>query len=132
MAIVRARVVIRGTRGSAEEVALVDTGSTYTLIDRELAQEIGVRSTSKKVKVIVADGHEIVGDLAVVEEIDVEGEVLPLAHLLVIDFPAGLAKRLEDLGLSKRAILGPLTLEALGLAPDTGVGRLKRVGPLLV
>lgn len=132
MAIVKAKTIIQGSRGSAEEVALVDTGSTYTLINRKLAQEIGVKFTGRRMKVIVADGHEIIGDLAIIDELIVEDELLPFAHVLVIDFPGELTKRLESLGLSKQIILGLLTIEALGLIPDTAIGRLKKVGALLI
>jgi len=132
MAIVRAKTIIRGFRGFVEEVALVDTGSTYTLIDRALTEEVGVRFLDKKMRVIVADGHEVAGDLAIIDEITVEGEALPFAHALIIDFPAELAKRLEDLGLSRQVILGLLTIEALGLVPDTVMGRLRKVGALLI
>jgi len=130
MVVVRAKTVIRGSRGSAEELALVDTGSTYTLIDRALAQEVGARFVDRRIKVIVANGHEVAGDLAIVDELTVEGKALPFAHVLVLDFPAELAERLERLGLSKRVILGLLTIEALGLAPDTATGGLRKVGPL--
>jgi len=132
MAIVRAKTIIQGSRGSTEEVALVDAGSTYTLIDRELAQKVSARFMDKKVRVVVADVHEVTGDLAIVDEFSVEGEALPFAHVLIIDFPVELAKRLESLGLSKQVILGLLTIETLGLAPDTATGRLKKVGALLI
>jgi len=69
MAIVKAKTLIRGFRGFVEETALVDTGSTYTLIDRTLAEEIDVKVVNKKVKLVVADGYEVVGNLAVVNEI---------------------------------------------------------------
>jgi len=39
---------------------------------------------------------------------------------------------LERLGLSRRVILGLLTIEALGLAPDMAAGRLAKVGVLLI
>lgn len=132
MTIVRAKTIIRGSRGFVEEVALVDTGSTYTLVDRALTHKIGVRFVDKRMRVVVADGHEVAGDLVIIDELIVEDEVLPFAHALVIDFPAELAKRLESLGLSKQVILGLLTIEALGLAPDTVAGRLKKVGAFLV
>ncbi|ADM28520.1 hypothetical protein Igag_1723 [Ignisphaera aggregans DSM 17230] len=57
MAIVKAKILIKGFRGFAEETALVDTGSTYTLIDRSLAEEIDVKVVDKKVKLVVADDH---------------------------------------------------------------------------
>lgn len=131
MAVVRAKTVIRGSRGSAEELALVDTGSTYTLIDRVLAQEVGARFVDKRVKA-VADGHEVTGDLAIIDELAVEGEAMPFAHAVVMGFPTELARRLECLGLSKRVILGLLTIEALGLVPDTATERLRKVGALLI
>jgi len=130
--VVKAKILIKGFRGFAEEVALVDTGSTYTLIDRSLAEEVGAEATGRKVKLVVADGHEVAGDLAVVREIVVEDEVLPYAHVVVVEIPDKLAERLEGMGLSRRVVVGLLTLEALGLAPDTSTGKLKKVGALFV
>jgi len=132
MAIVKAKTLIRGFRGFVEETALVDTGSTYTLIDRSLAEEIDVKVVDKKMKLVVADDHEVVGDLAAVNEIVIEDEALPYAHVVVVEIPKRLAERLEGLGLSRRVIVGLLTLEALGLTPDVVAGKLKKVEALLI
>ena len=132
MVIVRARVVVRGFKGSIEETALVDTGATLTLLDRRAAEDVGVRLTGRKVRVVVADGHEVVGELAVVESIVVEGEELPGAHVLVVDVPRRLVDMLRSFNLSDRCILGASTLEILGLAPNTVTGRVEKVGLFLV
>jgi len=50
--------------GSVEEIVLVDTSLIHTLIDRKFAQEISVKLIGRKIKMIIADGHEIIGNLA--------------------------------------------------------------------
>jgi len=105
MAIVKARTLLRGFRGFVEEIALVDTGSTYTLIDRSLAEEIDVKVVDKKMKLVVADGHEVIGNLGVVNEIVIEDEALPYAHVVIVEIPKRLTERLKGLGLSGRVIV---------------------------
>ncbi|MCC6056434.1 MAG: hypothetical protein LM583_07145 [Desulfurococcaceae archaeon] len=45
---VKAKVVIRGSKGSAELTALVDAGSSMTVVDRGLAEAIGVEYTDRE------------------------------------------------------------------------------------
>ncbi|MEM0439929.1 MAG: aspartyl protease family protein [Sulfolobales archaeon] len=126
--IVRARIVIRGSKGYFEELALVDTGASITLLDTNAAEHLGVKYLGRKMKLIVADGHEIAGELAIVDSLSVEGEELPGAHVLVIDFPARLSESLKSLGVSGRVVLGLSILEILGLVPNTSTGRVEKVG----
>ena len=129
MAIVRARVIVRGFRRSSEEIALVDTNVIATFIDRKLAEEIGVKPIGRRIKPVI-DKHELMGELAIVESLTVEGEELPGAHIAVAEIPSSLAEKLRNLRLSNKCIIGASTLELLGLAANPATGRVKKVDSL--
>ncbi len=119
-----------GCRGSAEGVALVDTGAIFMLLDRDVAEFVGVRYTGKTVELVTVSGHELKGELALVDKIVVEGEDSPYARVVVIVFSEELKESLRRLNVCDYCILGLLTLEELGLMPDTTTGMLRKV-PIL-
>jgi len=130
--LVKAGFRVTGSRGSIEGVALVDTGASLTMLDRGVAGDIGVKYVGRRVRVVVADGHEVEGELAIVDKLVVEGEELPYAYVVVLDFPARVRERLEEEGLSDRCIIGLTTLELLQLVPDITTGKLRRTSALLL
>jgi len=132
MAIVKATVRVEGPRGFIEGVALVDTGASLTLLDKGIADRVGARPIGRRVRMVVADGHEVIGELAILRKLVVEGEELPGAHVALIDFPEELVRRLRSLGLCGWCVIGLSTLELLGLAPNTAVGRVERIGAFFI
>ncbi len=92
MALIRARVVAVGSRDSFSGVALVDTGSLLTLVDRTMAERLGVELIGRRVRLVVADGHELEGDMAVLRRLVVDDEELPYAHVVI----AELGERLRE------------------------------------
>jgi len=132
MTVVKARVRAVGFRGGVEGVVLVNTGASLTLLDMEVAKAIRVKSVGRRVRAVVTDGHELGTELAVLEELVVEGEELPYAYTAVVEFPNGLRGRLRELGLAYWCILGLTTLELLQLVPDTTTGRLRKTAAILI
>ncbi len=132
MTIVKARVKAIGFKHSIEGIALVDTGASLTLIDRDVADDIGVKYLKRKIKVIVADGHEIYADLAIIDKFIVEGEELPYTHIAVSNFAKELKEKLKTLGLIDWCIIGLTTLEILQLIPDPTTGTLRKSSALLL
>jgi len=128
---VKARIKAIGFHGSIEDYVLIDTGATYTLIDRAV-KEIGIKLTGKGMKLIVADGHEVDGELAIIDKLVIEGEELPYAHVILIDFPGALKKRLSAMELADWCIIGHTTLELLNLIPNTKTGKLEKVSGLFL
>jgi predicted aspartyl protease len=129
---VKAKVVLRGSRASRELVALVDTGASMTVIDPSLADELGVEFTGKERALITASGQKLVGRVAIVKELVVEGEALDYERVLVLSFNDDVKRLLRDLGADPTIILGVTTLESAGLVPDLVTGRLKKVGLMLL
>lgn len=132
MTMVKASIKIVGSRSSAQGIALVDTGASLTLVDEEVANEVGVRYLGRVVRVVVADGHEVQARLAVVDKLIVEGEELLYAHVAVLRFTEKLRERLRSLGLADWCVIGVTTLELLQLVPDPTTGRLRKSSALLL
>ncbi|MGC9180591.1 MAG: aspartyl protease family protein [Vulcanisaeta sp.] len=48
-----------GGKGVGRFRTLVDTGTTYTMVPRRIAEELGITSTGKRVKVVTAKGEAV-------------------------------------------------------------------------
>jgi predicted aspartyl protease len=129
---VRAKVMLRGFKGCKELTTLVDTGASMTVIDSSLADEVGVEFTGKERALVTASGHKLVGRVAIVKELIIEGESLDYERVLVLSFSEDLKKLLKELGVDQTIILGVTTLESAGLVPDPATGRLRRAGLALI
>ena len=76
MGIFRTRVSLKGMRGSKDCIALIGTGVAMTVIDRILAENVGVTYTGRRRSLVSATGHKLEGEVAIVRELVVEDEVL--------------------------------------------------------
>jgi len=131
MGTVRAKVVLKGTKDSEECVALVDTGAAMTVIDSSLAETIGVTYTGRKRSLLSATGHRLEGEIAIVRELIVEGEVLDYEKVLRVEFSEEVRKVLRSLEVEDSLILGLTTVELASFTPDTATGRLRKVETFL-
>jgi predicted aspartyl protease len=130
--LVKANVSVVGSRDSVGGMALVDTGASITLLDEGIADRIEVRYVGRRLGLVVADGHDVSGELAIVNKLIVEGEELPVAHVAVLRFSDEIKKRLKAHGVMDGCIIGLSALEILGLAANTTTGKVERVGSLLL
>ena len=130
--LVKANVSVVGAKNSLGGIALVDTGAPITLLDEAIANHIEVRYVGRRVGLVVADGHEVSAELAIVNKLIVEGEELPGAHLAVFRFSDEVKRRLRAHGVMDGCIIGLSALEILGLAANTTTGKVERVGSLLL
>jgi predicted aspartyl protease len=130
--LVKADVSLVGPKGNVSGTALVDTGASTTLLDEEAADRIGARPVGRRTRPVVADGHEVSGELAIVDRLVIEGEELPGAHVVVLRFPSEIKERLEAHGLSNWCIVGLSALEILGLAANVVKRRVEKVGSFLL
>jgi len=127
LGVVGAKVTLRGTKGSKECVALVDTGAAMAVIDRKSADTIGVRYMGRKRSLIGATGHRLEGEVAIVRELVVENRILDYASLLSVDLNEEVKKVLRKLEVDDSIILGLTTVELAGFMPDTSTGKLREV-----
>jgi len=132
LTIVKARLRLEGMRECVEGVSLVDMGASVTIIDRDVADKIGVTYVKRTLTLTTASGHKMEGELAVTSKLIVEGEELPYAHLLVLEVPKGVKEMLMSKHLCDWGIIRLTTLELLNLMPDTTTGNLKRTDSFML
>jgi clan AA aspartic protease len=111
---VRARVSDESGSKSAEVEALVDTGTTLTVIPRRLAEELGLRVTGRT-EVETAAGRIVLERTRVRLELEGREEIVPALISDVID----------------KVLISVTALEVLGLQVDPLTGRLKEWTALL-
>jgi len=132
MTLVKAPIKLHGDRNSVDGMALVDTGSSMTVLDREVADKIGVKYTGRERTLVTASGHKLEGEIAVVNKLTIEGEVLDYAHTLVTQVPNEVKDVLSRNELADWIIVGVTTLELVGYAADTTTGKLRKVEALFL
>jgi len=70
-------VTVRGMKASRDVRMLVDTGSTYIVLDPETIKELGLLETPYTVDLLLADGRKIRAKLFLAE-VEVEGRRGPV------------------------------------------------------
>jgi hypothetical protein len=81
---------------------------------------------------VVADGHEVSGELAMVDRLVIDSGELPEAHVIVLRLPNKIKDKLKVHRPSNWCVVGPSALEILGLVASVAKGRVEKVGlPLL-
>jgi predicted aspartyl protease len=131
LGVVRAKVAVKGLKGSREGTALVDTGAAMTVVDREVADAVGVMYTGRRRMLISATGHRLEGEVAIVKELNVEGEVLDYEKVLAVKLGEEVKKTLRKLDVDDSIIVGITTIELAGFIPDTTTGRLRKIETFL-
>ncbi len=127
LALVRARVRLRGERATRSLVALVDTGARMSVLDKALADELGVLYTGRELSFISISGHRLRAVEAVVPELELEGIGLRYEAVAVAELPEAVKNALTSSGLDEGLIIGLLTLERANLVPDPTTGGLRHV-----
>ncbi|MDM7274732.1 MAG: retroviral-like aspartic protease family protein [Thermoprotei archaeon] len=113
MGFVYVDAIIHGMKGSKAIKMLVDTGSTYIVIDPRTISELGLVETPYKVKVTLADGSHVEVRLYLAE-VEVKGRKGP-AFIAELDTPTPL--------------LGVYALETLGFKVNPRTGELEEMSP---
>ena len=122
--VIRAKVVIKGSKGVVEENVLIDTGAIHSIIDEELANETSVKLLKKSEKITLrgiccqVEGKLCVADMLTIEEITVGPSVAVLTRL-----STEVKEVLKSYNLPNTLIPGLCNI--VGLTIDTKSGRLK-------
>jgi len=112
---VKAKVINPLNGSEVEEEALVDTGSTYTVIPLRTYEKLSLKVVGEK-NVETAKGLTRLDESFAIVEIEGRRGLTPLL----------VSRDLKDL------LIGVLTLEALGLTVDPAIGKLKETRILLL
>lgn len=132
MTVVKARISLRESKDSYSSIALVDTGARMTLVDRLLAERIGVVYTGRVLSLVSISGHILKALEAVVPMLEVEGEVLKYEAIAVSDIPEDVKKVLKESNLDENIVIGLLTIERASMVPDTTTGTLRKVESFII
>ena len=93
-----------------------------SLIDKSLADHIGVEYTGRMIDFVSISGHVVKGSEAVTPELMIEDEILKYEVAAVVEIPETVKKTLLESGLDGNLVIGLLTLERANLIPDTTTG----------
>jgi predicted aspartyl protease len=127
MVLVKARVRLSGVKEGYSSTALTDTGARMTLIDRSLAECIGVQYTGGIIDFVSISGHVVKALEAIVPELEVEGEKVKYEAVAVAEIPEKVKEVLKESAVDEKIIIGILTIERANMVPDTTTGTLKKV-----
>jgi clan AA aspartic protease len=106
-------VTVRGMKASEDVRMLVDTGSTYIVLDPETTKELGLLETPYTADLLLADGRKIRAKLFLAE-VEVKGRRGP-AFVAELNVPTPL--------------LGVHALETLGFKVNPKTGELEEISP---
>ncbi len=106
-------VTVRGMKASRDVRMLVDTGSTYIVLDPKTIKELGLLETPYTVDLLLADGRRIRAKLFLAE-VEVKGRRGP-AFVAELNVPTPL--------------LGVYALETLGFKVNPRTGELEEISP---
>jgi len=126
LGIVRAKVAVKGLKGFREGTALVDAGAAMTVVDGEVADAVGVTYTGRRRMLMSAAGHRLEGEVAIVRELNIEGEVLDYEKVLAVRLSEEVKKTLRKLDVDDSIIVGITTIELAGFIQDTTTGKLRK------
>ncbi|MBS7611331.1 aspartyl protease family protein [Candidatus Bathyarchaeota archaeon] len=129
--VVKSNVELKGFKSSEKCRALVDTGAAMTVIDKSLAEVLGVMYTGRERLLTSATGHKLKGEIAMVREMIVEDEILDYEKVLVVEFNEEVKKTLNSLNVHPLIIVGITTVELASLIPDITTGTLKKANAFL-
>jgi hypothetical protein len=132
MTLVKTKIKLKGARDGYLSTVLVDTGARMSLIDKSIADRIGVELTGREIDFVSVSGHIVRASEAVVRELEIEGELLKYEVVAVAEIPEAVKETLTRSELDGRVIVGLLTLERANMLPDMATGALKRVGSFIL
>jgi len=125
--LVKAKVKLSGAKESYSSTVLVDSGARMSLLDKQLAEKMGVEYTGREINFLSISGHTVKGLEAIVPKIEVEKEALKYEPVAVAEIPKAVKEALRTSELDENFIIGILTLERANMITDTTTGTLKSV-----
>jgi predicted aspartyl protease len=106
MSLVKAKVGLKGIKDGYSCTALVDTGARMSLIDKSIADLVGVELTGREIDFVSVSGQMLRASEAVLREFEIEGEPLKYEVVIVAEIPEAVKGALMRSGLDGRVIVG--------------------------
>ena len=128
MGFARAKFRISGEKASLEGVAVVDTNSLMTVVDKKLVDELGLVPTTRILRLTTLSGEEVLCDEMLSKELMLEDEKLASERVATCELPSNVKEKLKAMNADPCIIIGVVTLEAAGLIVNPLTGKLQKVG----
>jgi hypothetical protein len=106
MGFAKARFRLMGDRGSEEGVAIVDSGTWYTIIDEKLAEYLGVKYTGLSLTLTSFSGHRIMCREAIISSVAIEGKTAPSELVAVCPITEPIRELLKAHEVDDRLVIG--------------------------
>ena len=128
MGFAKARFKLLGGETSLEGTAVVDAGSLMSIVDRDVADTLGLTCTGRTIKLTTLSGEKVLCDEMLVRVFELEDEKLVYERVAVCKLPSNVKRKLRAMGADPHVIIGVVTLEAAGFTVNPLTGRLEKVG----
>ena len=103
-----------------------------SVVDEDIAEVIGIMHTNRRKSLVSATGHKLEGEVIIIKELDIEGEILDYEKALMVKLSDEVRSTLRKLNVDDSVIIGLTTVELAGFLPDTTTGRLRKVEAFLL
>ncbi len=126
-----AKVLLQGTKNQVTGQALVDTGATFTVIDEELANYLGVEPVPKRERErvkLVSLCCTVEGKLVNLKYMEIEGKPVGATSVIVVNLSRKIKEVLKKLGAREDIVIGMADLSKTGYIIDPVQGKLKYIG----
>ncbi|RLE56574.1 MAG: hypothetical protein DRJ40_05555 [Thermoprotei archaeon] len=130
-----AKVLLQGTKNQVAGQALVDTGATFTVIDEELANYLGVEPVPKRERErvkLVGLCCTVEGKLVNLKYMEIEGRPVGATSVIMVKLSKEIKEALKKLGARQDVIIGIADLSKTGHTIDLVQRKLKYVGIICV
>ena len=129
-----AKVKLRGKAGEVERFALVDTGATFSIMGRELAEDLGVTYVPEERRRVSLQALccGVEGELALLEEMLIEGVYAGVGPVVIVELSSEVKRALGSAGLAEDFIIGLSDLMRTGYVVDLRERRLRYVGHIML
>lgn len=117
-------------KNEVEGIVVIGTGASFTVIDRELANFLGVEYYDVEPIKLTTLCCRVEGKLASIKYLEVEGKVMGSVNVVVTEIPRELKRLLSAQGFRNDIILS--ALDARGFVIDLNERKLKWVGLIFV
>ena len=128
MGFTRAKFRVSGDRDCIEGIAIVDTGSSLSIIDENIAEKLGLKPTKRTIKLTTLSGEEVMCSEMLTSAFEIESEKLVSERVAVCKLSNNVREKLRVMGVYEGVIIGVVTLETAGFAVNPLTGKIEKVG----
>lgn len=124
MGYAKAKIKLKTQSKEIEEYALVDSGSSFTIIDKEFAKQLNIKYTGRKIPITSISGNVIFCNEGILDSIIIEDELIIQEVVDICRIPENVKELLKRIEVLETIVIGLHTIERIGYVIDTVTHRL--------